>query len=658
MPLIYREITLLSGKKFIFIGQIPDLMKNQPHLRAVRCLMGTLLLLGSCKTEKKDPVEFISDAASAAEGAAGDFPVNPLKDAYFGETHLHTSASMDAFIGGNRVSTEDAYRFARGEEVMVNGSLMKLKTPLDFCAVTDHAEYLGETYTLLNEGTPGYDDPVATQMREADNLEDGLALFVKYVVTPNRTGEKPHPDFWQGYESVKSQWRKNFEATEKFNDPGTFTTIHAYEWSSAPRAGNLHRNVFFRDTVVPDIPFSAVEGRDPQQLWQWMKEQKAKGSKVIAIPHNSNGSKGLMFPEADLSGEPVDADYIRMRSEMEPAIEMMQIKGNSEVYPKFWPNDEFANFETAPSIQNFSDRTFEERNFVRHGLKRGLKYQEDLGMNPFKYGFIGGTDNHNGSPGNVEEDNYMVGSHGLVDQTANGRLKNTIDGWATAYDINPGAITGVWAASNTREAIWDAMKRKETFATSGPRIKVRMFGGFGLDTSYAGYQAMVEAGMQYGVSMGGDLPTGQEGAPKFLVWASKDPLGPNLDRIQIIKGWLENGEMKEQIYNAAVSDNREIQADGSVAPLLAPVNLETGAFTTDKGAPELSAVWEDPDFDPGQQAFYYTRVIQLPTARWTLWDEIREGVSYPESVAKTIQERAWGSPIWYTPKQLNPSEAQ
>jgi hypothetical protein len=382
-----------------------------------------------------------------------------------------------------------------------------------------------------------------------------------------------------------------------------------------------------------------------------MKEQKEKGSKVFAIPHNSNGSKGLMFPEQDLSGDPVDADYIRMRNEMEPAIEMMQIKGNSEVYPKFWPNDEFANFETAESIQDFSDRTFEERNFVRYGLKRGLKYQEDLGLNPFKYGFVGGTDNHNGAPGNVEEDNYSVGSHGLVDQTAEGRLKNTIDGWATAYDINPGAITGVWAVSNTREAIWDAMMRKETFATSGPRIKVRMFGGFGLDASYTGYPAMVDAGMQKGVPMGGDLPVVEGGTPKFLVWAAKDPLGPNLDRIQIVKGWVVNGELKERVYNVAVSDKREIRADGSVEALDAPVDLETGAFNTGRGAPELSAVWEDPDFDPGQHAFYYSRVIQLPTARWTLWDEIREGVTYPESVPKTIQERAWGSPIWYTPKR-------
>ena len=607
------------------------------------------LVLFSCKSDSEKKPEASEMTTESASEGSGNVQVNPLKEAYFGETHLHTSASMDAYIGGNRVSTEEAYRFARGEEVMINGSPMKLKRPLDFAAISDHAEYLGETYTLMNPGTPGYDDPIATQMREVDNLEDGLALFVKYVVTPNRTGSKPHPDFWQGVESVKSQWRKNFEATEKFNDPGKFTTIHAYEWSSAPKAGNLHRNVLFRDTVVPEVPFSAVEGRDPQQLWEWMKEQKAKGSKLFAIPHNSNGSKGLMFPDKDLSGNPVDADYIRTRNEMEPLIEMMQIKGNSEVYPKFWPNDEFANFETAESIQNYSDRTFEERNFVRYGLKRGLKYQEDFTMNPFKYGFAGGTDNHNGAPSNVEEDNYSVGSHGLADQTAEARVNNAIDGWATAYDINPGALTGVWADSNTRGAIWDAMKNKETFTTSGPRIKVRMFAGYGLADRYDSYQGMVEAGLANATPMGGDLPVGSGDAPKIMVWAQKDPIGPNLERIQIIKGWVENGKMMEKIYNVALSDNRSVQADGSVEPLDAPVNMETGAFTTDKGAPELTAVWEDPNFNPAQQAFYYTRVIQLPTARWTLWDEIREGVTFPESVARTLQERAWGSPVWYTP---------
>ena len=607
-----------------------------------------ITILSGCKEqEEKNTETGVSEVVGT--NTATEIPVNPLKNAYFGETHVHTGVSMDAFIGGNRLRPDDAYRFAKGEEMMVNGSMHKLKRPLDFAAISDHAEFFGETYTLMNEGTPGYDNPIATQMREADTYESAIGLFVKYVVTPSRKGGNVHPEFYQGPQSTKAGWWQNIDATEKHYEPGKFTTFHAFEWSAAPNAGNLHRNIIFRDSIVPDMPFSANESRDPQELWKWMQLQIDKGSTVLAIPHNSNGSKGMMFPEVDVSGQTLSAAYMRTRSEMEPLIEMMQIKGNSEVHPDFWTNDEFANFELAESIQDYSGRKFEEKNFVRFGLKRGLKHQADNGVNPFKYGFIGGTDSHNGTPSNVEEDNYSVGSHGLADQTAQDRTVQVIDGWARAYDINPGSLAGVWAESNTREAIWDAMKRKETFATSGPRIKVRMFAGFGLADRYDSYQDMVEAGLSSATPMGGDLPQSTREAPKIMVWAQKDPIGPNLDRIQIIKGWVDDGEMKEKIYNVAVSDNREIQADGSVAALDAPVNLETGAFSTDKGAPELSAVWEDPDFDPRQQAFYYTRVIQLPTARWTLWDEIREGVAYPESVAKTIQERAWGSPIWYNP---------
>ena len=576
--------------------------------------------------------------------------INPFKNAYFGETHVHTSSSMDAFIGGNRLTPEDAYRFARGEEVIANGSPHKLKRPLDFCAVSDHAEYLGETFTLMNEGTPGYNDPVARQMREANNYEDAMALFVKYVITPARTGGSSHPDFYQGEASTMSGWRKNFKATEKYNQPGLFTTLHAFEWTSAPNAGNLHRNIIFRDTILPKIPFSANDSRDPQKLWAWMQLQIDLGSTLLAIPHNSNGSKGMMFPEVDIDGNPISTAYAETRQKMEPLIEMMQIKGNSEVHPQFWPNDEFADFEMAYSIQDYSGRKFEKRNYVRYGLERGLKYEEDLGVNPFKYGFVGGTDNHNGTPSNVEEDNYAVGSHGYADQTAENRTKQAIDGWATAYDINPGALTGVWAESNTRGAIWDAMKNKETFATSGPRMKVRLFGGYDFDAAYSD-NSFVEDGYAKGVPMGGDLSEAKGKSPQFIVWAIKDPIGPGLDRIQIIKGWMDHGEMKEKIYNVAVSDSREIKADGSVSPLNATVDLKTGDFNSDKGSVQLMTVWTDPDFDASQKAFYYARVLQLPTARWNLYDEIRENVTFPETVPKTLVERAWSSPIWYTPKK-------
>ena len=617
-------------------------------MRFLFSLLMVAVFFSSCdkKTSNHESIDL-----SAASREQQIITSNPLKNAYFGETHVHTSSSMDAFIGGNRLTPEDAYRFALGEEVIANGSPHKLKRPLDFCAISDHAEYLGETYTLMNPGSPGYNDPVATQMREADNYEDAMALFVKYVITPARTGGSSHPDFYQGESSTMSGWHKNFNATEKYNQPGKFTTLHAFEWTSAPNAGNLHRNIIFRDTVVPKIPFSANDSRDPQKLWAWMQLQIDLGSTLLAIPHNSNGSKGMMFPEVDMDGNPIGKAYAEIRQKMEPLIEMMQIKGNSEVHPQFWPNDEFADFEMAYSIQDYSGRKFEKRNYVRYGLERGLKYEEDLGVNPFKYGFVGGTDSHNGTPSNVEEDNYGVGSHGYADQTAENRTKQVIDGWATAYDINPGALTGVWAESNTRGAIWDAMKNKETFATSGPRMKVRLFGGYNFKDTYTD-ESFVEDGYAKGVPMGGNLPKAQDNIPKFIVWAIKDPIGPGLDRIQIIKGWVHNGEMKEKVYNVAVSDNRKIKADGSVEASDAKVNLNTGAFDKDKGSTQLMTVWKDPDFDASHRAFYYARVLQLPTARWNLYDEIREGVEFPDRVPKTIIERAWSSPIWYIPQKL------
>lgn len=583
-------------------------------------------------------------AANSWEEAEAKVKKNPLKDAYFGETHVHTGVSMDAFIAGNRLTPEDAYRFAKGEKMMVNGSMHKIKRPLDFVAVTDHSEFMGEAYSLMNEGAPGYDHEIAKAFREAKDLTTALKLYNQYVLTPLAGGGSPHPDFYQGTEAVKSTWQKNIEATEAHYEPGKFTTIHAYEWTSAPGGANQHRNILFRDTNLPDVPFSSNEGSRPEQLWAWMKSQREEGRKVFAIPHNSNESKGLLFAEASLSGKPVDKDYAQTRASMEPLIEMMQVKGNSEVIPNFWPNDEFADFENAVTIQKFNGRAFIKENYVRYGLGRGIKYQEQLGVNPFKYGFVGGTDSHNGTPSNVEEDNYRVGSHGLADQKAEGRSKNELDGEMLIADANPGALAAVWAESNTRSAIWDSMLAKETYATSGPRMKVRFFAGQGFDKSYSSYEKLVKDGYAKGVPMGGNYKGTK--APQFLVWAVKDPIGPNLDRIQIIKGWYENGEMKDTIYNVVASGNR-LKDDGTVEPVNAPINLKTGEFNKQKGSPELKAVWTDPDFDPTLQAFYYVRVLQLPTARWTLYDELNAGVTYPKDVKRQIVERAWASPIWY-----------
>ncbi|MGE0641989.1 MAG: DUF3604 domain-containing protein [Thermoanaerobaculia bacterium] len=588
------------------------------------------------------------EAAAPAPAARSESPAavaeNPLKEAYFGETHVHTGVSMDAFIGGNRLTPDDAYRFARGEEILVNGSMHRIKRPLDFAAVTDHSEFMGEAYSLMNPGAPGYDDPVAVSFREATDLQTALGLYKKYVLDPLAGGGDPHPAFFQGQEAIESTWKKNMEATEKNYVPGKFTTIHAYEWTSAPGGGNLHRNVLFRDTNLPSAPFSSNEGADPEQLWAWMKVQREAGRKLFAMPHNSNESKGLLFTEATLDGKPIGRDYAETRASMEPLIEMMQVKGNSEVVPDFWPNDEFADFENARSLQDYNDRKFMKRNFVRWGLGRGLQYKADLGVNPFKYGFVGGTDSHNGTPSNVEEDNWSVGSHGLADRTAEIRATAVLEGEMNVSDLNPGALTGVWATSNTRGAIWDSMAAKETFATSGPRMKVRAFAGQGFAASYSSYADLVMDGYAKGVPMGGNYQG--EGAPQILVWAVKDPIGPNLDRIQIIKGWYAGGEIHDRVYDVVASGDR-LRPDGTVTPIDAPIDRSSGQFDATKGSPELTGVWTDPDYDPQHQAYYYVRVLQLPTARWTLYDELRAGVKYAPDVKREVVERAWGSPIWH-----------
>lgn len=611
-----------------------------------------ILILFSCNQKKNEKKDFNTEPEPTNEGyvhngISYDVSENPLKEAYFGEQHLHTAASMDAFIAGTRLTPDDAYRFAQGAEVMVNGKPHKINRPLDWAAVTDHGEFLGEAYTLMNPGTPGYDSEAAKSMREATDLVTALTVYKKYVLDA-LAGGNAHPDFWQGYDAVKSQWKINIEATENNYKPGKFTTIHAYEWSSAPNTANLHRNVFFRDTNLPDMPFSANEGASPQELWDWMKIQEANGVKVFCNPHNSNESKGMLFPEVAMNNKPIDETYAKTRQHFEKNIEMMQTKGNSEVVPQFWPNDEFADFENAVSLQKYNGRIFEKHNFVRYGLTRGVKYHEDLGINPFKYGFVGGTDSHNAVMSNVEEFNY-VGHHGMADQTALDRSRNEQDGEMYNRDMNPGGLTGVWATSNTREAIWDGMHNRESFATSGPRIKVRFFAGNGYSSTYNSYEDMVKDGYEKGVPMGQNY----EGtdSPDFLVWAIKDPIGPNLDRIQIIKGWVENGEMKDKIYDVAASDDR-LKADGTVTPIDAPVDLKTGEFNKEKGDPELMTVWKDPEFNPNQNAYYYVRVIQLPTGRYNLFDEIRNpGVKYPDDTQKTLQERAWASPIWIEPKK-------
>ena len=577
-------------------------------------------------------------------------PENPLKNAYFGETHIHTSFSMDAYIGGGRLSPSDAYRFAKGEDVTLNNQLHNIVKPLDFAAVSDHAEFIGEMYSTQVSGAPGHYQPALDELRGLTEFEDQEAWFSKYVISNMRSAKPEHPPFYAGPETTKSAWKDVIiKAAHDHYEPGVFTTLIAFEWTASQDGGNMHRNVIFRDSVVPDLPFSALDSNDEEALWAWMAKQEANGSTLLAIPHNSNGSKGYMFDPVDNSGKPIDAEYARTRRHFEPLIEMMQIKGNSEVVASLWSADEFANFENAESVSTYNGRDFKKQNFVRWAVTRGLAYQEKFGENPYKLGFIGGTDNHNGAPSDVVEENY-IGSHGGADKTTERRREGEITGWLMVRDSNPGSIAGVWASRNTRGAIWDAMSARETFVTSGTRIKPRFFGGDTL-TEPGDPVALVEQGYAQGVPMGGTL-SDLDGPPTFTVHAMKDATGANLDRIQIIKGWVdEAGEPQEQIINVVWSGNREPDADGNLPSVGNTVDLETAMYTNDIGAAVLTGSWTDDNFDPSKPALYYVRVLEIPTPRWTTYDAVKHGLPLLENVPAIIQERAWTSPIWYNPKK-------
>ncbi len=578
---------------------------------------------------------------------------NPLKNAYFGDLHIHTSLSFDAYIGGTLTTPSDAYRFAKGTELDIFGKKVALKRPLDFAGVSDHAEYIGEFYTTQIAGEKGYYALMAQVLRGAANDEQKSEALFQRIRAQKGGGERKHMDFFQGFNSTRKAWDMILAAAETHYQPGKFTTLAGYEWTKAEDAGHLHRNVFFRDMIVPDYPLSAIEVTTAEGLWESLAEYTKGGATVLAIPHNTNLGKGLGFPDVKVDGQPLDATYVQARNKWEPLIEIHQAKGNSEVHPDFWGNDEFANFE------NYNYLPTKENDYVRYALKKGLEYQAKLGTNPYKFGLMASTDTHNGTPGATEETEENR-SHTMVDNTAENRRNrewimsgSELDKGKKIYEaINPGGLVGVWAQKNTRGEIWDALKRKETFGTSGGRIQVRFFGGYDFEAAYTSYDDLVAAGYENGVPMGSDLPAIPDGktAPLFLIWASKDNESANLDCLQVIKGWYKNGVLKEQIYTVALSDNRVLKEDGTVPDNGATVNLKTGEWSKDKGATTLQTTWVDPDFDPTAEAFYYVRVIELPTPRFNLWDEIREGIDYPDDAIRTIQERAWSSPIWYSPK--------
>jgi hypothetical protein len=575
---------------------------------------------------------------------------NPLNNVYFGEQHLHTSDSPDAFAMGTRNTPDDAYRFCKGEAVkkILDGTTVQKKTPYDWCAVTDHAVFMGMLPLMLDKKNPLHDTQIG-KLVNSGSAKDGAEAF-QIIISAVSAG-KP-PAYLMDPKTMASVWKTQKATTNKHNDPGKFTTLIAYEWTSIPFAQNLHHNVFFRDDKGPDTTFSALDSVKREDLWTYQEVQRAMGHENFSIPHNANVSNGLMFAPTTSYGTVIDKPWAERLNRNTVATEMIQTKGQSETHPALSPNDEFAGFETHYKHLLGSGGVVSRINngYVRRALTDGVGFQEMIGANPWKLGIVAGADSHDGFSDN-EEFNY-TGVHGNTDNTPKIRLTSgtTVAGEPPKHFGTPGT-TAVWAPENTRTAIFDAIKNKETYGTSGTFIRLRFFGGWGYSKNLVKDKNFVKKAYNKGVPMGQDLPKKSGKAPTFAVWALKDPESGNLDRVQIVKGWYKDGHPWEKVYDVAWSDGRKVDASTGKLPAVGnTVDVKTASYTNDIGDTQLAAVWMDPEFDPSQHAVYYARVIEIPTPRWTTFDAKALGIDPPSDVPATIQERAWSSAIWYTPE--------
>ena len=573
---------------------------------------------------------------------------NPLKNVYFGEQHLHTVSSADAFSFGTRSTPEDAYRFAKGEPIKqaTSGLTIQKSTPYDWAAVTDHAVYLGVMPMLLEPDNPMEDTEVGKMIAAGEGDAAFQMLF-------NSVAVNVPVDYMMDEKIMRPAWQRQIDAANEAYEPGKFTTLIAFEWTSQPNFMNLHHNVFFRGDKGPKRVFSSFDSEHREDLWSYQEHQRSLGLENLSIPHNSNVSNGGMFALHQSNGDPIDAEWARRSQRNSPAVEIIQTKGASETHPALSPADEFSGFETGYKHRLGSNGLVAalDHSYVRNGLIDGVGFQEMLGVNPYKYGIVSGSDSHNGASTN-EEFNYP-GVHGATDMTPEVRMASTgsVAGEAAIQFGTPGA-TAVWAPENTRAEIFDGLARRETYGTSGPLIRVRFFGGWGYDENITDSDDFVEKAYAGGVPMGADLPAMPEGAtaPTFAFWALKDPESGNLDRVQIIKGWYDpTGNARQHVYDVAWSDNREMDENGKVPPVGNTVDVSTATYTNSIGDNELMGTWTDPDFDPTRHAVYYVRVIEIPTPRWSTYDAVALGIEPHPEAPTTIQERAWTSSIWYTP---------
>ena len=671
-------------------------------MKKIIFLISIGILIG-CSDTRLDIVDH-SMIASNSTYEKPDY--NEDRNAYFGDTHVHTKYSFDAYIFGVTASPDDAYRYAQGESIKHPlGFDMQIDEPLDFYAVTDHGFFMGmlngwadtSTYASTLPGAKPFHNLNRKENQTIDSAADRMGMF-QVLVRETLLDIRPwwDPTLWKAVLSKNismgsanfdqdthtSAWADITRAAEEANNPGKFTTFTAYEFTTSTDVenGNLHRNVIFKGSKIPLRPHSRIDSINPEDLWNWMDNLREMGIDSIAIPHNSNGSNGNMFEMETFEGKPITQDYAKQRMRNEPLVEMTQVKGTSDTHPLLSPNDEFADFEIYDyrigSVPNAY--SYPAGGYVREAYLKGMLLEYMSQGNPYKFGLIGASDSHTGA-GAYKEDNYWS-KIGIIDGTGETRgsipltddqLNQTgsLGNLGVIYEGDEGSyieagfnqwgasgLAGVWAEENTRDSLFSAMRRKETFATSGNRMKVRFFGGFDTKDLNLDDENLVKAAYANSVTMGGEILADGAKVPSFLVWAQRDKKGAPLQRVQIIKGTLSNtdGKPSEEIYDVACSDGAAVDPTTNRCPDNgARVDIETCAFSKNVGSAELKAIWTDPDFNENNRSFYYVRVLENPTCRWSTWDAIRSGFKPREDLHSTIQERAWSSPIWYVPTGSN-----
>ena len=618
-------------------------------------------------TPSEESVSHLFGGTVYSPYAQRSFPSRPL----WGDTHLHTGLSVDAGLFGATLGLDDAYQFARGVEVKSStGQPARLSRPLDWLVIADHSDGMGLIDDLRAAA------PEVTRFEQGARWAEGLreggqasvetSLDLITTFSQGKVDQELMATYSPGSKIYASVWDKVVKAADENNEPGKFSAIIGFEWTSLVKGNNLHRNVLFRDggekagQVVPFTTYPPIGSTDPLDLYQWMEDyEKKTGGSVLALAHNGNLSNGLMFPvDAQYTGKKLDASYVKKRAKWEPMYEVTQIKGDGETHPLLSPQDEFADYETWDAgnldLSEAKSEKMLSSEYAREALKKGLLLETKLGVNPYKFGMVGSTDSHT-ALATAQEDNFF-GKHAGGEPSAERMMHpftKTDKGVFEGYEVVASGLAAVWAKENTRESIFDAMERKEVYATTGSRMMVRFFGGWDYTEADLNSRQPAFVGYEKGVPMGGDLRKKQNAkAPVFMVYALRDPIGANLDRIQIVKGWLDTkGKTHEKVYDVAWSGNRKPDARGKLPVVGNTVDVKNANWTNTIGASELGTVWTDPDFDPGENAFYYARVLEIPTPRWIVYDAYRYGVEIPKGAITTHQERAYTSPIWYTSKK-------